>query len=164
MTRDRRVHPHPARAADNFAPLSLGPDRRSSIASVVLSLTVAPSLGVELSPVAVHDAREIDRAVTTFARVSNGGLVVTAAPLTAIHRDTIIALTARHRFPAVYPYRFFVDGGGLVSYGPNMIDQYRRAASYVDRILKGPNKAMNVSWFERSAPPRRDSVPKSRSQ
>ena len=103
--------------------------------------TVAPSLGVELSPVDVRDAREIDRAVTTFARGLNGGLVVTAAPLAAIHRDAIIALAARHRLPAVYPYRFFVDGGGLISYGPDTIDQYRRAASYVDRILKGQKPA-----------------------
>ena len=103
--------------------------------------TVAPSLGVELSPVDVRDAREIDRAVTTFARGSNGGLVVTAAPMTAIHRDEIISLTARYRLPAVYPYRFFVDGGGLISYGPDTIDQYRRAASYVDRILKGQKPA-----------------------
>jgi putative ABC transport system substrate-binding protein len=103
--------------------------------------TVAPSLGVELSPVDVRDAREIDRAVTTFARGSNGGLVVTAAPMTAIHRDEIISLTARYRLPAVYPYRFFVDGGGLISYGPDTIDQYRRAASYIDRILKGQKPA-----------------------
>jgi putative ABC transport system substrate-binding protein len=102
---------------------------------------VAPSFGVELSPVDVRDAPEIDRAVTTFARGLDGGLVVTAAPLTAIHRDAIIALAARHRLPAVYPYRFFVDGGGLISYGPDTIDQYRRAASYVDRILKGQKPA-----------------------
>jgi ABC-type uncharacterized transport system substrate-binding protein len=102
---------------------------------------IAPSLGVELSPVDVRDTREIERAVTAFARSSNGGLIVTATPLAAIHRDAIIALAARHRLPAVYPYRFFVAGGGLVSYGPDTVDQYRRAAGYVDRILKGEKPA-----------------------
>ena len=98
---------------------------------------LAPSLGVELSPVDVRDTREIERAISSFARSSNGGLIVTATPSAAIHRDAIIALAAQHRLPSVYPYRFFVAGGGLVSYGPDTIDQYRRAADYVDRILKG---------------------------
>jgi putative tryptophan/tyrosine transport system substrate-binding protein len=102
---------------------------------------VAPSLGVELSPVDVRDAGEIERAVAAFARGLNGGLIVTAAPLAAIHRDAIIALAARYRLPVVYPYRFFVAGGGLISYGPDTIDQYRRAAGYVDRILKGEKPA-----------------------
>ena len=96
---------------------------------------------MELSPVDVRDAREIERAVTAFARGLNGGLIVTAAPLAAVHRDAIIALAARHRLPAVYPYRFFVAGGGLISYGPDAVDQYRRAAGYVDRILKGEKPA-----------------------
>jgi putative tryptophan/tyrosine transport system substrate-binding protein len=101
----------------------------------------APSLEVELSPVDVHDEREIERAVTAFARSPNGGLIVTAAPLATRHRDLIIALAARHRLPAVYSSRVFVTAGGLICYGPDFIDQYRRAAGYVDRILKGENPA-----------------------
>ena len=101
----------------------------------------APSLGVELSPVDVHDEREIERAVTAFARSPNGGLIVTAAPLATRHRDLIIGLADRHGLPAVYASRVFVTAGGLISYGPDLIDQYRRAAGYVDRILKGENPA-----------------------
>ena len=89
----------------------------------------------------MHDAGEIERAVSAFARVSNGGLIVVANPLTTINRELIIALAARHRLPAVYPFRFFVTSGGLISYGPDIIDQYRRAAGYVDRILKGEKPA-----------------------
>jgi putative ABC transport system substrate-binding protein len=103
--------------------------------------TVAPSLGVELSPVDVRDAGEIERGVMAFARSSNGGLIVTSSALATRHRDLIIALAAGHRLPAVYPYRYFVIAGGLISYGPNSIDQYRRAAGYVDRILKGEKPA-----------------------
>ncbi len=102
---------------------------------------VATSLRMELSPVDVRDAGEIERAVAAFARGLNGGLIVTATPLAAIHRDAIIALAARHRLPAVYPYRFFVAGGGLISYGPDTVDQYRLAAGYVDRVLKGEKPA-----------------------
>jgi putative ABC transport system substrate-binding protein len=102
---------------------------------------VAPSLGVELSPVDVRDAGEIDRAVTAFARSPNGGLIVTASALATRHRDLIIALAARHGLPAVYSYRYMVAAGGLVSYGPDSLDQYRRAAGYVDRILKGEKPA-----------------------
>jgi putative ABC transport system substrate-binding protein len=103
--------------------------------------SVAPSFGVELSPLGVRDAPEIERAVTAFARSSNGGLIVTASGLANIHRDLIITLAARHRLPAVYSYRFFVAGGGLISYGPDRVDPYRRAAGYVDRILKGEKPA-----------------------
>jgi ABC-type uncharacterized transport system substrate-binding protein len=102
---------------------------------------VAPSLGVELSPVGVRDAGEIERAVTTFARGSNGGLIVTGSPLTAVHRDLIVKLAAQHHLPAVYPFRYFATSGGLISYGPDSIDPYRRAAGYVDRILKGEKPA-----------------------
>ena len=102
---------------------------------------VAPSFGVEVSPVDVRDAGEIERAVTAFARSSNGGLIVTGSALAVVHRDLIITLAARHRLPAVYSDRFFVTGGGLISYGPDPIDQYRRAAGYVDRILKGEKPA-----------------------
>jgi len=101
----------------------------------------APSLGVELSPVDVHDEGEIERAVTAFARSPNSGLIVTAAPLATRHRDLIIALAARYRLPAVYASRVFATAGGLICYGPDLIDQYRRAAGYVDRILKGESAA-----------------------
>jgi ABC-type uncharacterized transport system substrate-binding protein len=103
--------------------------------------TAAPSFGVELRPVDVRDAGEIERAVGAFARSSNGGLIVTASGLANVHRDLIIALAARHKLPAVYYERFFVAAGGLVSYGPDYVDQYRRAAGYVDRILKGEKPA-----------------------
>ena len=98
---------------------------------------VAPSFGVELSPVGVRDAGEIERAVTAFARGSNGGLIVTGSTAALIHRHLIITLANRHRLPAVYPFRYYAAGGGLLSYGPDSIDPYRRAAGYVDRILKG---------------------------
>jgi len=98
---------------------------------------VAPSLGVVLNPVDVRDADEIERAITTFVRASDGGLVVTASGLAIRHRDLIVTLAARYRLPAVYYQRGFVTGGGLISYGPDFVDQYRRAAGYVDRILKG---------------------------
>ena len=84
---------------------------------------------------------EIERAVTEFARGSNGGLIVTATALTIVHRELIVTLAARHRLPAVYFNRMYVTGGGLISYGPETIDQYRRAASYIDRILKGEKPA-----------------------
>jgi ABC-type uncharacterized transport system substrate-binding protein len=98
---------------------------------------VAPSFGVEVTPVGVLDADEIERGITSFARKSNGGLIVLPTPLTGVHRELIITLAARHRLPAVYALRFYVASGGLVSYGPDVIDEYRRAAGYVDRILKG---------------------------
>jgi ABC-type uncharacterized transport system substrate-binding protein len=103
--------------------------------------SVAPSVGAELRPLDVRDPGEIERAISAFARGSNGGLLVVAGPSAIIHRELIIALAARHRLPAVYPYRFYVTGGGLISYGPDQIDQYRRAADYVDRILKGEKPA-----------------------
>jgi ABC-type uncharacterized transport system substrate-binding protein len=102
---------------------------------------VAPSFGVELSPVGMRDAGEIERAVEAFARSPNGGLIVTASGAAALHRNLIITLAARHKLPAVYYERFYVAGGGLISYGANYIDQYRSAAGYVDRILKGEKPA-----------------------
>ena len=104
---------------------------------------VAPSLGVELSPIGVRDAGEIERAIAAFARSPNGGLILTASALAPVHRDLIITLAARHRLPAVYYERYFAADGGLISYGPDQLDQYRRAAGYVDRILKG-EKAANL--------------------
>jgi putative tryptophan/tyrosine transport system substrate-binding protein len=96
---------------------------------------------MELSPVNVRDAAEIERAVTKFARSSNGGLIVTASALATRHRNQIIMLAARRRLPAVYASRYFVTAGDFISYGPDRVDQYRQAASYVDRILKGEKTA-----------------------
>jgi putative tryptophan/tyrosine transport system substrate-binding protein len=93
------------------------------------------------TPVNPSDAEEIERAVAAFARAPNGGLIVTTSAAGTVNRTLIIALAARHKLPAVYPIRYFVAGGGLISYGPNMIDQYRSAAGYVDRILKGEKPA-----------------------
>jgi putative ABC transport system substrate-binding protein len=103
--------------------------------------TVAPALGVELRPIEARDAGEIERAIAAFARGSNGGLVVTGSSSSTLHRNLIIALAAQHRLPAVYFARFFVTAGGLISYGPDYVDQFRRAAGYVDRILKGEKPA-----------------------
>ena len=97
----------------------------------------APSLGVDLRVVDVRDAGEIERAITVFAASSNGGLIITGSAAATVHRRLIIGLAARHRLPAVYFGRHFVTGGGLISYGPDRVDQFRRAAGYVDRILKG---------------------------
>jgi putative tryptophan/tyrosine transport system substrate-binding protein len=101
----------------------------------------APSLGMELRPVDMRDALEIERGVEEFARFPNGGLIVTGSGAALVHRDLIIALAARYRLPAVYPGRYFVASGGLISYGPDSIDPHRRAAGYVDRILKGEKPA-----------------------
>jgi putative ABC transport system substrate-binding protein len=102
---------------------------------------VAPSVRAEVTPVNVRDAGEIERAITAFARSPNGGLIVTGSTLAGVHRDLIVALAARHKLPAVYFARYFVVGGGLISYGPGLVDQYRDAAGYVDRILKGEKPA-----------------------
>jgi len=103
--------------------------------------SVAPSLGVEVSPMNVRDAGEIERAVAAFARSSNGGLIVTGSALAVVHRDLVITLAVRHKLPAVYYERNFVAAGGLISYGPDYLDEFRRAAGYVDRILKGEKPA-----------------------
>jgi putative tryptophan/tyrosine transport system substrate-binding protein len=103
--------------------------------------SVAPSVGVEVTPVNVRDADEIERAITAFARSANGGLIVTPSALTLVHRAAIIALAARHKLPAIYGDPHWVTAGGLVAYGPDRIDQYRQAATYVDRILKGEKPA-----------------------
>jgi putative ABC transport system substrate-binding protein len=102
---------------------------------------MAPSVGMELTPVGVSDGGEIERGVTAFARASNGGLIVTGNSLTIVHRELIIALAARHRLPAVYNLPLFAKDGGLISYGADSIDPYRRAAAYVDRVLKGEKPA-----------------------
>jgi putative tryptophan/tyrosine transport system substrate-binding protein len=103
--------------------------------------SVATLLGVELRPVGMRDAGEIERGLAAFERGSDGGLIVTASPLGGIHRDLIITLAARHKLPAISSNRAFVTGGGLMSYGPDRVDQSRRAASYIDRILKGEKPA-----------------------
>jgi putative ABC transport system substrate-binding protein len=102
---------------------------------------VAPSLGVELSPFTVRDPGEIERAITRFAQAPNGGLIVVGAPSLETHHDVIVALAAQHRLPAVYPYRSYVTAGGLICYGTDLVAQFRRAAGYVDRILKGEKPA-----------------------
>jgi putative ABC transport system substrate-binding protein len=103
--------------------------------------SVAPSLGLEVSPINVRDSAETERAFAAFARSPNGGLIVASGAWATLHRDFIVALAARHKLPAVYPSRLFVSAGGLISYGPNLTDQFRGAADYVDRILKGEKPA-----------------------
>ncbi|MGA8959911.1 MAG: ABC transporter substrate-binding protein [Pseudolabrys sp.] len=102
---------------------------------------MAPSVSVEVIPINVRDASEIERAVADFARSGNGGLIPTSSAVALRYRDLIITLAARHKLPAIYWERYFVTSGGLMSYGPDLIDNYRRAASYVDRILKGEKPA-----------------------
>jgi putative ABC transport system substrate-binding protein len=103
--------------------------------------SAAAAVGMELTPIQVHDPSEMERGVAAFARESNGGLVVPVSASAIIHRELIIASAARRRLPAVYPYRYFVTSGGLISYGPDLLGQYRLAANYVDRILKGEKPA-----------------------
>jgi putative ABC transport system substrate-binding protein len=117
------------------------PSIASGIGQFAAVQAVAPSFGVELSPVDVRDAPEIERAVTAFVQSGNGGLIVTPSPVANRYRDLIATLAARHRLPAVYGSRQYVAAGGLVSYGPDLIDQFRRAAGYVDRILKDEKPA-----------------------
>jgi putative ABC transport system substrate-binding protein len=113
----------------------------AGIGQFAIIQSVAPAAGVEVSPVNVRDAAEIERAVTAFARTPNSGLILTASALSVVHRDLIVTLAARHKLPAVYYRRLFVIGGGLISYGADFLDQFRRAAGYVDRIFKGEKPA-----------------------
>jgi putative tryptophan/tyrosine transport system substrate-binding protein len=117
------------------------PSLASGIGQLASIQAVAPSLGVELRPVDTRDAGEIERAITAFAQDSNGGLIVTGSPETVARRKVVITMAARHRLPAVYPYPLFAADGGLIAYGPDAVDQFRRAAGYVDRILKGEKPA-----------------------
>ena len=117
------------------------PSLTSGTAMLAAIQAVAPSFGVELSPVDVRDAGEIERAITAFARSPNGGLIVTGSGPATTHRDLIVTLAARHKLPAVYFVRLFVTAGGLISYGPDYLDLSRRAAGYIDRILKGEKPA-----------------------
>jgi putative ABC transport system substrate-binding protein len=131
----KQIAPHVTRAA-----VIRDPSRGPGIGQFAVVQAIAPSLGMELSPINALDLSEMESEIAAFARAPNGGLVVTVGG-TAFHRDVIIALAAKHRLPAVYPYRYFVSGGGLISYGPDTIDQYRRAAEYIDRIFKGEKAA-----------------------
>ena len=130
------VAPRLTRAAVLYDPANSG-----GLPQFVAVQAVAPLLRVELTPVMLRDAGEMERAVAAFARTPNGGLIVTRLTETIVHRDLIIALAARYRLPAVYSLRLFVAAGGLISYGPDIVEVHRRAATYVDRILKGEQPA-----------------------
>jgi ABC-type uncharacterized transport system substrate-binding protein len=132
----KEIAPHVTRAAVlRDSAVSSGIGQFGAIQSI------APSFGVELSPINVRDAVDIERAVAVFASPSNGGLIVTGSALALVHRDLIVKLAARHKLPTVYFGRIFVTSGGLISYGPNTIEQYGQAAGYVARILKGEQPA-----------------------
>ena len=131
----KQIAPHVTRAA-----VIRDPTRGPGIGQFAVIQAVAPALGMELSPINALDVSEMESGIAEFARSPDGGLIVTVGG-TAFNRDLIIALAARHRLPAVYPYRYFATDGGLISYGPDTIEQYRRAAGYVDRILKGEKPA-----------------------
>jgi putative ABC transport system substrate-binding protein len=113
------------------------PTSPAAIGQFAVAQSAARSFGMEVSPVGVRDAAEIEQAIKTFVRAEHGGIVVTGSAVGVAQRDLFVALAARHRLPAVYPFRYFVSGGGLVAYGPDTTDQYRQAAGYVDRILRG---------------------------
>jgi len=102
---------------------------------------VSPSLGIDVSPINASESSEVERAITAFAHAPNSGLIVTGSNFAITHRELIIKLVSQHKLPTVYPIRFFVTAGGLISYGPDAIDPHRRAAGYVDRILKGEKPA-----------------------
>ena len=117
------------------------PDIPSGTAMFGVIQSAAQSVGLEVSPIGMRDSGEIERAVADFARSANGGLIVTTGASVSVHRDLIVTLAAKHKLPAVYAYRFMVAAGGLMSYSPDQVDEYRRAAVYVDRILKGEKPA-----------------------
>jgi putative tryptophan/tyrosine transport system substrate-binding protein len=119
----------------------LNPDQSPNVVMLRAIEAVAPSLGVHLTVAGVHDAADIERAVNALMRESNGGLIVLPNPIVFSHRELIITLAAQHHLPAVYPYRYFVADGGLMSYGADIVDQYRQAATYIDHILKGAKPA-----------------------
>ena len=131
----KQVAPHVTRAL-----VFRDPTSAAGIGQFAAIQSVAQSLGVELTPVNVRDTEEIERTVAAFARSGNGGVIITTGG-TAAHRKLIISLAARHKLPSVYPYRYYALDGGLISYGPNTHDPIRRAAGYVDRILKGEKPA-----------------------
>jgi putative tryptophan/tyrosine transport system substrate-binding protein len=132
----KEVAPHVARVA-----VILNPDQAPQAGMWRAVQAAAPSLGVKATATPVHNAAEIERAINVFAGEPNGGLIVLPSGPTIVHRELIIALAARHRLPAIYPYRRFVADGGLICYGLDLADQYRGAAAYVDRILRGERPA-----------------------
>ena len=115
------------------------PAQFSGVGALAAIQTASPSFGVEVSPIDPRDSKDLARAITAFARGSDGGIIVTASGSADIRRKVIITLAAQHRLPAVYPYRFYAADGGLISYGPDVLEQFRLGAGYVDRILKGEN-------------------------
>jgi putative ABC transport system substrate-binding protein len=116
------------------------PSNPTGIGQFAVIQAMAPPLGMEVVPIDVREVAEMERAVAAFDRVANGGLIVTGGQAT-VHRESIFRLAARHRLPAVYPYRYYVTSGGLISYGPDLPSLFRQAAGYVDRILKGEKLA-----------------------
>jgi putative ABC transport system substrate-binding protein len=132
----KEIAPHVSRAG-----VIRDPAQTAGTGQFAVIQAVAPSVGMEVSAINVRDAPEIERSVAAFARSANGGLIVTASALSVVHRDLIVTLAARHKLPAVYYRRLYVTGGGLISYGPDLVDQQRRAAGYVNRILNGEKPA-----------------------
>ena len=132
----KEIAPHLTRVA-----VLRDPTQGSGTSQFAAIQAVAPPLRIEVNPVNTRDAAEIDRALGAFARAPNGGLIMTASGLSQLHRDLVVTLSAQHKLPAIYYERFYVSAGGLISYGPDFVDQYRRAAGYVDRILKGEKPA-----------------------
>ena len=131
----KEIAPHVSRAA-----VLRDPNVAAGIGQFAAIQTVG-AVGLELSAIDVRSAEEINRAVATFAQGSNSGLIVTASQFGANHRNVIVAAADRHKLPAIYPFRYFVGAGGLISYGSDLLNQYRRAAEYVERILKGEKPA-----------------------
>ena len=116
-------------------------DLIGGVAQFAVIQSIAPSVGMEAIPFDMRDAAEIERAITAFAQSGNGGMIVTASAFANVHRELLIALAARHKLPAIYFARYFVDDGGLMSYGTDLVDQFRQAATYADRILRGEKPA-----------------------
>jgi putative ABC transport system substrate-binding protein len=132
----KQIAPHVTRAA-----VILDPSQPSYAGTLRAIEAASPSLSIEPSMAGIRDGTQIEHAITTFAGEPNGGLIILPSTVAAVHRDLLVTLAARHRLPAVYPYRPFVAAGGLASYSPNLLELYRRAASYVDRVLKGEKPA-----------------------
>jgi putative tryptophan/tyrosine transport system substrate-binding protein len=128
----REVAPHVTRAI-----VVRDPTIASAVSQFAVIQSAAQTSGIEVSPVSARDSGEIERAVMSFLRSPNGGLIVTASAFGSAQRDLLVSIAMRHRLPAVYPFDYFVNGSGLISYGPDSVNQYRLAATYVDRILKG---------------------------
>jgi putative ABC transport system substrate-binding protein len=132
----KEIAPHVTRAA-----VLRDPTNPATTGQFGAIQAVAPSFGVELTPLDLREASDIERAIGDFAREPNSGLILTSSAFATVHRELIIRLAGQYRLPAIYPFRYHVTDGGLLSYGPDNIDQYRRAAGYVDRILKGEKPA-----------------------